>query len=322
MIGAVISDEVDQVESFVKKDGAEVMNPKYDQQQHDDHEHRRLALPGQEQPGPLQRPARDPAGLAAALPAGRRRRQRARSDCLAHLRLSFRAPVHAAGAADGDRARSARVRASRRRRRYVQAGGARFGQVLVVAIGFSMGPDRGISVCWRASSPRTWRGALSRRPTLAFVTKVRPVSVSGGDQAAGQVEQVQVQRGRKPCRYGSWLMVKSSWPALIADSVPGVRSNPPAGILPAGRLGQLRAEELGRARVHRERAREGRLVAEEERLLGRSLGRARRAGRDQLDLDARRRPGARPGAVVARLDVGGARGGDEDDDLAPAWQAT
>src|SRR6516162_3744853 len=69
-------------------------------------------------------------------------------------------------------------------------------------------------------------------PTLDFVTKVRPVSVSGGSTSPPvRLNRYRYSVGRKPWRYGSWLMVKLIWPFWIAVSVPGVRSNPPAGMV-------------------------------------------------------------------------------------------
>src|SRR5450755_2861849 len=53
------------------------------------------------------------------------------------------------------------------------------GQVLVVAMGFTIGPDREISFC-AVVEPSNRLVVVRYGPTLLLVTKVRPVSVSGG----------------------------------------------------------------------------------------------------------------------------------------------
>src|SRR5262249_28733811 len=65
-------------------------------------------------------------------------------------------------------------------------------------------------------------------PTLALVTKVRPVLVNGGvTRPPDRVNRERDRTGRKPWRDGCWSMVKARLPVLIADNVFGVRANPP-----------------------------------------------------------------------------------------------
>src|SRR4029077_19231158 len=73
--------------------------------------------------------------------------------------------------------------------------------VLVVASGFSMGPDRGTRTGGGLAEPSYEVLVLRYGPTFDFVTKVRPVSVFGGATSPPvRLNRYRYITGRKPCR--------------------------------------------------------------------------------------------------------------------------
>src|ERR1700760_1016974 len=140
------------------------------------------------------------------------------------------------------------------------------------------------------------------------------VGVGRDDRAAGQVVQVHVHNRQEA------LQVRVLVDDEVGQARLDVRQRGTGRVEPAVRDGQagrlqLGAEELGRAPVHRERALEG-LVTQQVRLDRGLLLTGQRAGGHLVEGVAALGLEHRGRTVVAGLDVAGARGGDEDGDVA------
>ena len=87
--------------------------------------------------------------------------------------------------------------------------------------GFWIAPDRGTSVgCGRWRSPRTLVLVLVRRHVALRDEGQAGVGVGRDERAAGQVVQVQVQRGQEALQVRVLVDGEVGWPAWMAVSVP------------------------------------------------------------------------------------------------------
>src|SRR5258707_4240517 len=140
------------------------------------------------------------------------------------------------------------------------------------------------------------------------------VGVRRGHEAAGDVVQVEVEHRYESLQVGILVDGEVQLAGLDRGQGAGGEVEPPVRDLARQAvLRQHRAEELGRARIHGECALE-RLVPEDVGVLRTFFDRGRRPGRDRVHLDPLRGEDRRR-AVEPGLDVAGAGGGDEDDDI-------